>query len=170
MGEDFLQSRHLPCGCLCQKLEMLQHLKTSWRFIADVKFINYNLLIKTICENLDRVGGRLDSVELKTVKGTDRWDVGGQWVCRWEQLEIISYIIEKMGSREIRSCLSYRGLELTLYTLTSECIFSILFSIHFLRFWKGEFVKQSGVSLVVDHFLDSHDLNVQFRGDIVRGN
>ena len=44
--------------------------------------INYNLLIKTICENLDRVGGRLDSVELKTVKGTDRWDVGGQWVCR----------------------------------------------------------------------------------------
>ena len=125
--------------------DMLQHLKTSWRFIADVKFINYNLLIKTICENLDRVGGRLDSVELKTVKGTDRWDVGGQWVCRWEQLEIIFYIIEKMGSREVRSCSSYRELELTLSTLTSECIFSILFPIHFLRFWKGEFVEQSGV-------------------------
>ena len=29
---------------------------------------------------------------------------------------------------------------LTLYTLTSVCIFSILFSIHFLRVWKGEFV------------------------------
>ena len=29
---------------------------------------------------------------------------------------------------------------LTLYTLTSVCIFSILFSIHFLRCWHGEFV------------------------------
>ena len=29
---------------------------------------------------------------------------------------------------------------LTLYTRTSVCIFSILFSIHFLRSWKGEFV------------------------------
>ena len=29
---------------------------------------------------------------------------------------------------------------LTLYTLTSVCIFSILFSIHFLRCWQGEFV------------------------------
>ena len=55
------------------------------------------------------------------------------------------------------------GIGINLYTLTSECIFSILFSIHFLRCWQGEFVEQSGVSLVVDHFLDSHDLNVQFR-------
>lgn len=31
---------------------------------------------------LDRVGGRLDSAELKTAKGSDRWDLGGQWVCR----------------------------------------------------------------------------------------
>ena len=29
---------------------------------------------------------------------------------------------------------------LTLYTLTSVCIFSILFSIHFLKCWMGEFV------------------------------
>ena len=29
---------------------------------------------------------------------------------------------------------------LTLYTLTSKCIFAILFSIHLLRSWKGEFV------------------------------
>ena len=29
---------------------------------------------------------------------------------------------------------------LTLYTLTSVCIFSILFSIHFQRGWQGEFV------------------------------
>ena len=32
---------------------------------------------------------------------------------------------------------------LTLYTLTSVCIFSILFSIHFQRGWRGEFVSQS---------------------------
>lgn len=32
-----------------------------------------------VLEAKDRVGGRLDSVELKTAKGTDRWDVGGQW-------------------------------------------------------------------------------------------
>ena len=31
-------------------------------------------------------------------------------------------------------------MPLTLYTLTSVCIFSILFSIHFLMCWQGEFV------------------------------
>ena len=36
---------------------------------------------------------------------------------------------------------------LTLYTLTSLCIFSILFSIHFLRCRQGEFVQQSRASL-----------------------
>ena len=39
---------------------------------------------------------------------------------------------------------------LILYTQTSVCIFSILFSIHFLRCWKGEF---SIASFVDDHFL-----------------
>ena len=51
-----------------------------------------------------------------------------------------------------------RVVTLTLYILTSVCIFSILFSIHFLRCWQGEFVKQSGASLVGDHFLYSRDL------------
>ena len=41
----------------------------------------------------------------------------------------------------------------TLYTLTSVCIFSILFSIHFLRCWQGEFVQQSRACLVGDNFL-----------------
>ena len=31
-------------------------------------------------------------------------------------------------------------MSLTLYTLTSVCIFSILFSLHLLMCWKGEFV------------------------------
>ena len=39
---------------------------------------------------------------------------------------------------------------LTLYTLTSVCIFSILFSIHSLTHWQGEF-DQSRASLVGDH-------------------
>ena len=150
--------------------DMLQHLKTSWHFIVDVKFINYNLLIKTICENLDRVGGRLDSVELKTVKGTDRWDVGGQWVCRWEQLEIISYIIEKMGSREIRSCSSYGGIGINPLrpNIRMHILHTVLYT--FLEVLKRRICWTVRSSLVVDHFLDSHDLNVRFRGDIVRRN
>ena len=67
---------------------------------------------------------------------------------------------------------------LTLYTLTSVCIFSILFSIHFQRGWQGEFVQQSRAALVGDHLLHSHnfhflysrDLNVWFRGGIVMRN
>ena len=39
---------------------------------------------------------------------------------------------------------------LILYTQTSVCIFSILFSRHFLRCWQGEF---SIASFVGDHFL-----------------
>ena len=39
---------------------------------------------------------------------------------------------------------------LILYTQTSVCIFSILFSIHFLKCWQGEFSK---ASFVGDHFL-----------------
>ena len=36
---------------------------------------------------------------------------------------------------------------------TSICICSILFSIHSLRCWEGEFVQQSRVSSIGDHFL-----------------
>ena len=59
---------------------------------------------------------------------------------------------------------------LTLYTLTSVRIFSIMFSLHLLRCWRGEFVYQSRASLVSDNFLYSRDLNVQLRGDFVRRN
>ena len=45
------------------------------------------------------------------------------------------------------------------YSLTSVCIFSILFSIYFLAY-KKNFFKQSEASLVDDHFFDSLDLNV----------
>ena len=59
---------------------------------------------------------------------------------------------------------------LTLYALKSVCIFSILFSKHFLRYQHGEFVLQSRSSLVGDQLLYSPDLQVQFRGDMVRRN
>ena len=44
---------------------------------------------------------------------------------------------------------------LNLFTITSVCIFSILFSMHFFRCWQGEFVWQSKASIPVigDHFL-----------------
>ena len=61
-------------------------------------------------------------------------------------------------------------INLTLYTLKSVCIFSIQLFIYFLRCWQGEFVYQSKASFVGDHFLYSHDLNMWFRGDIVRRN
>ena len=59
---------------------------------------------------------------------------------------------------------------LTLQTLTSAFIFSILFSIHFLRSWLRDFVQQSKASLVHDHFLYSHDLNMCLKGDNVERN
>ena len=59
---------------------------------------------------------------------------------------------------------------LTLHTLTLVCIFSLLICLHFLRCWQGEFVQQSRASSVDDLSLHSRDLNVWFRGDIVRRN
>ena len=50
---------------------------------------------------------------------------------------------------------------------TSVCIFSILFSIHFLRCRQGEFVQQSRASLVADHFYVLLTFISWFRGDIV---
>ena len=58
----------------------------------------------------------------------------------------------------------------THYTLISVCIFSILFSIHFLMCCEGEFVWQSRGSSVNYHFLYSHDLNAWLRDDIERRN
>ena len=58
----------------------------------------------------------------------------------------------------------------TLHPNISVCIFSVLFSLHFQSCQQGKFVWQSRASLVGDLFLYSHDLNVWFRGDIVRRN
>ena len=75
----------------------------------------------------------------------------------------------------IRVCLRIQrylleGHRLILYTLRSVCIFSILFPIHFPRYWQGDFADQSRAPVLVDHFRYSRDLNVWFRSDIVRRN
>ena len=57
---------------------------------------------------------------------------------------------------------------LTLYTLTSVCIFSILFSTHFLMVLTRRICLTAKNFLFDDHFLYSS--NVWFRGDIVRRN
>ena len=51
---------------------------------------------------------------------------------------------DKEALKKRKNPLKYR---LTLYSLTSECIFSILFSIHLLRCLQGTFVYQSRVFL-----------------------
>lgn len=64
-----------------------------------------------ILEAKGRVGGRLDSVELKTANGTDRWDVGGQWVSRnqkavmnlLKELEVEIYDQWETGSKIMQS-------------------------------------------------------------------
>ena len=53
---------------------------------------------------------------------------------------------------------------LTLYTLTSVCIFV---SLEYVQCWLGKFVSQSRVSLVGDHFLYYCGLHVSFRGVIL---
>ena len=62
------------------------------------------------------------------------------------------------------------SVDINLYSLTSVCIFSLLFFIHFQRGLQGEFVWQSWAALVRDHLLYSHHFHVWFRGDIVGRN
>ena len=58
-----------------------------------------------------------------------------------------------------------------MYTLTSVCIFSILFAILFIRCWQGEFVHQSkaNVSMVIISFVLMTlmcDSQVKLKGEI----
>ena len=42
----------------------------------------------------DRVGGRTYGRQLKAAEGTDMWDLGGQWIGRWED----DFVEEKQSS------------------------------------------------------------------------
>lgn len=59
-----------------------------------------------------------------------------------------------------------KSLRLTPCILTWIFIFSLLFSVHFIRCWHREFYFKSRASLVGHHFLYFHHLNVWCRGDI----
>lgn len=59
---------------------------------------------------------------------------------------------------------------LAFYTPTSVCVFSLLWSLHFLWYWQGEFVEKSRASSIGDHFQYSYDLNGWFRSNTVPRN
>ena len=93
-------------------------------------------------------------------------------------LETFVWVLETKRIKEFLSyskhtymyiCKAVGGL-LALCSLTSVCIFSILLPRHIQGFWQWEFVQQSRASLVGDHLLYSHDLNVWFRDDVVKRN
>ena len=83
---------------------------------------------------------------------------------------LLGYLNPALNNEKPDPGLNLQSKELTLYTLTSVCIFSILFPIHFLGCWQGELVDQSREYLVGDHFLYSHDLTVWCRGYTVGRN
>ena len=66
------------------------------------------------------------------------------------------FILKYCGKRKV---LSNRWIlsmsDFTLYIITVVVIFSSLFSLHFVWYWQGEFVWQSGGSWFGDHFLFS---------------
>ena len=55
----------------------------------------------------------------------------------WTQILSLCYICDKINN----ICLYFHHNSLTLSTLKSVSIFSKLFSIHFLKYWQGEFVQ-----------------------------
>lgn len=70
--------------------QCLYYVSSIFQFCTDLTLWYYTKVLETFdlrlyaifSLDLDRVGGRLDSAELKTATGNDRWDVGGQWVAR----------------------------------------------------------------------------------------
>ena len=92
------------------------------------------------------------------------------------QLISLSYLITcllddvwmLLGEVTCKSLLGVKGF--SFYTLTSVLIFSLLFSLHFLRCWPEELVKQLTDLSVGDHFLYFHDFIVWFNNDTVSRN
>ena len=70
------------------------------------------------------------------------------------------FVLMLLNDMEKTVCCLDCASPLTLFTQTSGCIFSVLFSVHFLRCLQGEFVEQSSATLVGDYFHYSHDLGV----------
>ena len=91
-----------------------------------------------MCLCLDVIGAYIEWIDIGLI-ANDRF-------IRWEQ---------SFGSVWSQSVISPLSFSVNFYILTSVCIFSILFSIHFLRCGQGEFVNvlKLRASLVRDYFL-----------------
>ena len=83
-----------------------------------------------------------------------------------EHVTIEQYLMNLLFS--LFSCSFVSLFFFNLHTLILVCIFSVLISIHSLRSRQRQFAWQSRASIVGDHFFNSWDLYVLFRGEIVR--
>lgn len=101
-----------------------------------------------VLEAKDRVGGRTLTVDLKTANGTDKWDLGGQWVCR-NQHHIL-WLLEELGIETYqqwttgRKLMQIGGHKIAAYegtTLPRLSIFSLLDLVNF-QYKFENFVKQ----------------------------
>ena len=126
----------------------------------------YNIFLDMLTMHSINLYGKYAKVVLRTLKNwiTLGLTLGSELFLRNSSLFIVvRRKYEWLKEKRYSTLLTY-------YSLTSVCIFSILLSRHFLGFWQGEFVQQSRASLVGDHLLYSHGLNVWLRGGVLRRN
>ena len=89
-----------------------------------------------------------------------------KWQHQQKSMNIMKYFIVITSIRR-----PFQPDYLNPYTLRPVYVFSILLFIHFFRCWWGEFQCSTiKISSIGDYFLHSHDLNVWFKGDIIRRN
>ena len=80
---------------------------------------------------------------------------GDKDLCRTHKDAKILVLLPSMFFEIIPNLIIPNLTALYMFILTSVCIFSILFSLHSLRGWQGEFVYLSKTSLVDDYFFDT---------------
>ena len=86
----------------------------------------------------------VSSSSLLPLSSSSSWCTGS-----WELDVTGGYSIQLSRCCCITCCNKNTGYSFTLHTITSICIFSILFSIHFPRCWEGEFVYQTRAFLLI---------------------
>lgn len=85
----------------------------------------------------------------------------------WQNFRFDSFLpqaLSKIGNE------CFWDLSTYLNTQTSVCTFSILFFIHILKCWQGEFVWQTRVSWLHDYFIYSREFYVWVSSDTVGRN
>ena len=108
----------------------------------------YRTKMKVICLNMSVAVSSLSRVSYGNMiqAGVDlNWQ-------GYVNVNFMNLLIHQRDFLHIWICLSLWmtacNHNLSLYTQTSQYIYSLLFSKHFLRCWQGEFFKQSRASLV----------------------